>query len=257
MSAKHFILASVAVALGLLTAGLARGEMWTYSGSIDTGWRDSTGRFAVIHPGIIHWEPAQGGIAPTWEISPHEGIVFTGIAGTANGSRTAPAFFVGAVFPATLSLTDVSRDQFLPWFSTFTLKFSIQDRASHMAGAVSLPGYLVGNQDDGGARFTAYYGTYPPLLAPPTSPLQLSRQPLSQRLTLGDNVYTVTANPFTYTQFTITTPPDYVPTTQESVQVTVAPLSGTVAATPEPSAILLVLTGLAGLTPLVRQRMRY
>jgi MYXO-CTERM domain-containing protein len=252
----QFTRGTVALALVLLFAGAARSEMWTYSGSIDTGWRDPTGRFAIIYPGIIKWDPSNGiSLVPDWLQSSAQGIVFSGIGGAGTGSRTVPGFLVGATFPKTWDVPSNNFNQFLPWFSTYALKFSIQDTASHKTGTLSFPGFLYGNQDSGGARFTAYYGTYPPLTNPDTGSLLPPKAvPMSQSITLGNNQYTLTVNPFTYSQVPLPTPADYAPTMAESVQVAVTPLGGSVAATPEPSAMLLAITGLAALAPLVRRR---
>jgi hypothetical protein len=237
--------------------------MWTYSGSIDTGQLDPTGQFAFIPPGVVHWEPSSLGFAaPTWFTSRSRGIVFKRVTGTADGSAGVSGFLVGAIFPKTWDIPETYRDSFLPWFSTYTLKLSIQDSASHKMGTFLFPGFLYGDQGtDSSARITGYFGTYPPLTPPFQAllqPVQLPKiAPTVRSLTLGNFAYTVTVNPFRYSQDPSPTPADYVPSTPESVQVTVTPLNEPVAATPEPSAILLVLTGLAGLMPLVRRRMRY
>jgi hypothetical protein len=253
MRIKMWAFKVIAPALLLLISSKARSEMiaWTYSGSIHTGFVDPTGRYAVIHPGIVHFDnPAT---VPNWFQAFEQGIVFSGVSGTGSGSRVESAFLVGATFP---TMPNFNFNTFDPRFSTFTFNLRLTDAASHVSGTLSFPGFLSGFQDVG-TGFHAYYGTWPGINVVPGPNTQWPTGPTRQSITLGSNEYTATVRPFTYQQGGAATPPDYAPTTPEFVQIDAAPVGG-VSATPEPSTIVLAIAGLGGAAPLLwRRHLRY
>jgi hypothetical protein len=163
------------------------------------------------------------------------------------GSQKVPGFFVGAIIPA---MPNFVFNTFDPRFSTFTLNFRLTDSASHASGMLAFPGYLSGFQDVG-AGFTAYYGKWPSIYVAPTAMTQFPTGPTSQSITLGSNRYTVTLNPFSYTQADVPTAPNCVPSTPECVQVDVSPVAGPPSSTPEPSSMLLGIIGLFSFVPFV------
>jgi hypothetical protein len=251
MHVKQITVGLIAVALFVLPVSSVRSEMisWSYSANVVTESLDSTGRFAIIHPGIIHNEPNN---SATWFEAHDRGIVFSGVGNTASGSATVPAFRVGVIVPATPNFVF---DSFDPRYSTFTMNFRITDRASHASGTLVFPGYVSGFQDRD-AGFTAYWGRWYGINVPPdpAHPYPNPSVPTIQSLTLSNHVYTVSILPFSYHQNGLPTPPDYSPTTPELAQVTVSPRDPNLMGTPEPSTLLLAAVGLVGAAPLLWRR---